>query len=164
MIIQKPWDHGTIQEITSRKFIPPLFPPTEGFPATPSWTFWHPNFHHRRFRWNCSSCTRRLLAAGLWDLVMMRVMGAKLCVFLGETGNLVVWCPLIFLFIKNKPCRHEIMTLAFCFGTWESLSLRFQVLWWFLSLFWVWIWNLKGAVLAYLKFLNMGKYRRSFCE
>lgn len=31
--------------------------------------------------------------------------GAKLRFFLGETGNLdlVVWCPLIFLFIKNKP-------------------------------------------------------------
>ena len=33
--------------------------------------------------------------------------------------------PCDFLFIKNKPCRHEIMTLAFCFGK-RGLNMNFR--------------------------------------
>ena len=91
--------HGTIQEITSRKFIPPLFPPTKA-----SQRRLHGRLGVGTFTIDVSGGTAAVARGGGW-LQGCKIWwwcggGVQNCVFnfLGETGNLdlVVWCLLIF--------------------------------------------------------------------
>lgn len=97
--------HGTIQEITSRKFIPPLIPPRR-LPSDAFVDVLASELSPSTFPVELQQLHEEAaIAAGAVRFGGVAEGGAKLCFFLGETGNLdlVVWCPLIFLFIKNKP-------------------------------------------------------------